>query len=195
MEPSGPPLRLASEMTDLCASRSSATPGCPDRHGLLERLRPPHRFRAGCGSVSRRGDGHAREMRSARAELSGTHPQAAPQPSPSTRQSVSPLRCPRWNRGFPSRIGCRQSNGPSPRPLRASDGPAARDARGSAPHARPSNARPGPRGSRWQTAARTWSTGVRWTLGPSVALGLEGTRAETFNDDDHALMLRGAIIW
>ena len=43
--------------------------------------------------------------------------------------------------------------------------------------------------------ARTWRTGVRWTLGPSVALGLEGTRAETFNDDDHALMLRGAITW
>ena len=43
MEPSGPPLRLASEMTDLCASRPSATLGCPDRHGLSERL--PRRYR------------------------------------------------------------------------------------------------------------------------------------------------------
>ena len=40
-----------------------------------------------------------------------------------------------------------------------------------------------------ETGARAWRTGVRWTLGPGVAFGVEGTRSEPVNDDapEHGL--------
>ena len=43
--------------------------------------------------------------------------------------------------------------------------------------------------------ARTWHLGVRWTLGSDVTLGLEGTRRETADDDEHGVMFRIAIRW
>ena len=45
--------------------------------------------------------------------------------------------------------------------------------------------------------ARTWRAGARWTIGPSFALGLDGSRREAANDDapDHGLMLRGSLRW
>ena len=44
--------------------------------------------------------------------------------------------------------------------------------------------------------ARAWRTGVRWTLGSSVALGFEGTRIEAGNDNaEHGMMLKGAVTW
>ena len=44
---------------------------------------------------------------------------------------------------------------------------------------------------------RTWRTGVRWTLGADISLGLEGTRREPANDDApaHGVMLRGGLRW
>ena len=34
-----------------------------------------------------------------------------------------------------------------------------------------------------QAGERTWRTGARWTLGPDLSLGVEGTRREAANDD------------
>ena len=44
---------------------------------------------------------------------------------------------------------------------------------------------------------RAVRAGVRWTLRPSVDLGLEGTLREAANDDDaeHGMMLRGSFRW
>ena len=45
--------------------------------------------------------------------------------------------------------------------------------------------------------SRTWRLGTRWTLGPSSAIGFEGTRRETANDDEpeQGLMLRASFRW
>ena len=45
--------------------------------------------------------------------------------------------------------------------------------------------------------ARTWRAGARWSIGPSFALRLDGSRREAANDDapDHGLMLRGSLRW
>ena len=47
------------------------------------------------------------------------------------------------------------------------------------------------------TGARAWRTGVRWTLGPGVAFGVEGTRSEPANDDapEHGLAFRATLRW
>ena len=45
---------------------------------------------------------------------------------------------------------------------------------------------------------RAWRTGVRWTLVPDIAFGLEGTRTEPANDDappEHALQYRLNLRW
>ena len=44
---------------------------------------------------------------------------------------------------------------------------------------------------------RAWRTGVRWTLGPDVAFGLEGSRTEPANDEApaHGLMVRASLRW
>ena len=48
-----------------------------------------------------------------------------------------------------------------------------------------------------ETGARAWRTGVRWTLGPGVAFGVEGTRSEPANDDapEHGLAFRATLRW
>ena len=48
-----------------------------------------------------------------------------------------------------------------------------------------------------ETGARAWRTGVRWTLGPGVAFGVEGTRSEPANDDApaHGLAFRATLRW
>ena len=48
-----------------------------------------------------------------------------------------------------------------------------------------------------ETGARAWRTGVRWTLGPGVAFGIEGTRGEPANDDapEHGLAFRATLRW
>ena len=48
-----------------------------------------------------------------------------------------------------------------------------------------------------ETGARAWRTGVRWTLGPAVAFGVEGTRSEPANDDapEHGLAIRATLRW
>ena len=48
-----------------------------------------------------------------------------------------------------------------------------------------------------ETGARAWRTGVRWTLGPGVAFGVEGTRGEPANDDapEHGLAFRATLRW
>ena len=48
-----------------------------------------------------------------------------------------------------------------------------------------------------ETGARAWRTGVRWTLGPAVAFGVEGTRSEPANDDapEHGLAFRATLRW
>ena len=43
--------------------------------------------------------------------------------------------------------------------------------------------------------ARIFRIGARWTLGPDASLGLEGTRRESVDDDQHGLILRGALRW
>ena len=42
---------------------------------------------------------------------------------------------------------------------------------------------------------RTWRAGVGWSLGPILNLDLEGTRRETGEETDHAMMLRGTLRW
>ena len=44
---------------------------------------------------------------------------------------------------------------------------------------------------------RTWRSGVRWTLGPDMAFGVEGTLREAGNDNaaEHGLMLRAGMSW
>ena len=42
---------------------------------------------------------------------------------------------------------------------------------------------------------RTWHAGVGWSLGPTLNLDLEGTRRETGDESDHAMMLRGTLRW
>ena len=48
-----------------------------------------------------------------------------------------------------------------------------------------------------ETGARAWRTGVRWTLGPGVAFGVEGTRGEPANDDppEHGFAFRAMLRW
>ena len=48
-----------------------------------------------------------------------------------------------------------------------------------------------------ETGGRAWRTGVRWTLGPGVAFGVEGTRSEPANDDppEHGLAFRATLRW
>ncbi len=48
-----------------------------------------------------------------------------------------------------------------------------------------------------ETSGRAWRTGVRWTLGPGVAFGVEGTRGEPANDDppEHCLAFRATLRW
>ena len=48
-----------------------------------------------------------------------------------------------------------------------------------------------------ETGGRAWRTGVRWTLGPGVAFGVEGTRGEPANDDppEHGLAFRATLRW
>ena len=48
-----------------------------------------------------------------------------------------------------------------------------------------------------ETGARAWRTGVRWTLGPGVAFGVEGTRGEPAGDDapEHGLAFRATLRW
>ena len=41
----------------------------------------------------------------------------------------------------------------------------------------------------------TWRAGVGWSLGPTLNLDLEGTRSETGEETDHAMMLRGTLRW
>ena len=45
--------------------------------------------------------------------------------------------------------------------------------------------------------SRDWRLGARWSIGPSFALRLDGSRREAANDDapDHGLMMRGSIRW
>ena len=42
---------------------------------------------------------------------------------------------------------------------------------------------------------RTWRAGVGWSLGPTLNLDLEGTRRETGDESDHAMMVRGTMRW
>ena len=44
---------------------------------------------------------------------------------------------------------------------------------------------------------RTWRTGARWTLGPDLAMHLEGTRREPANDDapEHGVQFRLTLRW
>ena len=44
---------------------------------------------------------------------------------------------------------------------------------------------------------RTWRTGARWTLGPTLAMSLDGTRREPANDDvpEHGVQFRLALRW
>ena len=44
---------------------------------------------------------------------------------------------------------------------------------------------------------RTWRSGVRWTLGPDVAFGIEGTRREPAGDEapEHGLAFRAMLRW
>ena len=45
---------------------------------------------------------------------------------------------------------------------------------------------------------RAWRTGVRWTVGPDIAFGLEGTRSEPANDDadaDNGVRFRATVRW
>ena len=48
-----------------------------------------------------------------------------------------------------------------------------------------------------ETGGRAWRTGVRWTLGPGVAFGVEGTRGEPANADapEHGLAFRATLRW
>ena len=48
-----------------------------------------------------------------------------------------------------------------------------------------------------ETGGRAWRTGVRWTLGPDIAFGVEGTRSEPANDDapEHGLAFRATLCW
>ena len=48
-----------------------------------------------------------------------------------------------------------------------------------------------------ETGGRAWRTSVRWTLGPDVAFGVEGTRSEPANDDapEHGLAFRATLRW
>ena len=42
---------------------------------------------------------------------------------------------------------------------------------------------------------RTWRSGVRFSFGQAFNFELEGTRSETGDDTDHAMLLRGAMRW
>ena len=44
---------------------------------------------------------------------------------------------------------------------------------------------------------RTWRTGARWTLGPTLAMSLDGTRREPANDDvpEHGVQFRLTLRW
>ena len=48
-----------------------------------------------------------------------------------------------------------------------------------------------------ESRARIWRIGVRWTLGPDIGFGVEGSRRETGNDEtvEHDIECRATMRW